>query len=232
MMFVIGHRGAAGLAPENTIEAMRAGVKAGADMIEFDIRLTHDNVPVIIHDASLLRTHRQRGSIAALTINELREKTQSNPVPTLAEVLDEFFGKIKLNIECKSKGSGVIALELVKQHAKDAKDWENVLFSSFHISELRAIREINNDAQLGLLHSKNPFSFVAHVNDLRLFGVGFYKYTVNPLALAIAKKRGLFTYAYTVNRTALARVLDREGIDAIVTNRPDLIQKHLKNNGQ
>ena len=67
-MLVIGHRGAAGLAPENTIEALRAGVKAGADMLEFDIRLTKDNITVLVHDFLTLRTHRQTSIISRSTL--------------------------------------------------------------------------------------------------------------------------------------------------------------------
>ena len=55
-MLIIGHRGAAGLAPENTMEAFRAGFEAGADMMELDVRLTADKRLVVIHDALLLRT--------------------------------------------------------------------------------------------------------------------------------------------------------------------------------
>ena len=69
-MLIIGHRGAAGLAPENTIDAMAAGIAAGADMLELDVRLTRDGVPVVAHDNRLLRTHHQNESISHLTYTE------------------------------------------------------------------------------------------------------------------------------------------------------------------
>ena len=220
-MQIIGHRGAAGLAPENTLEAMRAGIQAGADMLEFDVRLTSDGQPVIIHDASLLRTHHKSFSIGRHTLSKLRLATQHSPVPTLQEVLDAFFGKIVLNIELKSKGSGVVALEYVTRHIKQQSDWQQVLFSSFHTTELEAVRRSSKHARLALLHKHNPFAFVTQHKKLNLSAVGFFHLTVNPLAVGIAKKRGIFTYAYTVNNTAGARLLKKQGIDGIVTNYPN-----------
>lgn len=220
-MIIIGHRGAAGLAPENTTQAMRAGLKAGADMLEFDVRLTRDGVPVVIHDASTRRTHDKSISVGQVTLSELQDKTLGQPIPTLAIVLDEFFGKIKLNIECKGKGSGVVCVELVSHYVKHNSDWDNVLFSSFHIAELAAVRSFSEHARLAILHRANPFLFIAHHKKLRLAAAGFYKLAVNPLAIAVAKKRGLFTYAYTVNQSSAARLLEREGIEGIVTNYPD-----------
>lgn len=220
-MQIIGHRGAAGLAPENSLEALRAGMAAGADMLEFDVRLTRDNQPVIIHDNSTLRTHHTIFSISRNSLAQLKRAVTTPPVPTLSEVLDEFFGVITLNIELKSNGSGIIALNHVRQHIKTPTDWQHVLFSSFHITELEAIRRQDPHARLALLHKHNPFAFVTRHKELRLSAVGFYHLTVNPLAISIAKKRDIFTYAYTVNSPAAARLLQKEGIDGIVTNYPD-----------
>src|SRR6266568_4653225 len=115
-MLIIGHRGAAGLAPENTIDAMRAGVAAGADMLEFDVRLTKDGIPVIIHDASTRRTHSVSLTVARTDLFDLQVLTSSLPVPTLHDILDEFFGKVRLNIELKSKGSGIVAAQAVAEY--------------------------------------------------------------------------------------------------------------------
>src|SRR5688572_16111792 len=140
-MLVIGHRGAAGLAHENTLEAMRAGLEAGADILECDIRVTKDGVPVLAHDFHTVRTHHDLSVISLLTLKELQKRLKT-PIVTLEEVLDEFFGKILLNIEVKGRGSGAAAVKLLKkQYIQHPKDWDNLLFSSFHASELRIIRK-------------------------------------------------------------------------------------------
>jgi len=223
-MLVIGHRGAAGLAPENTLEALRAGLEAGADILEFDIRLTKDKVPVLIHDFHTLRTHHDTSIISRLTLEELQKRTEKQPIIPLSEVLDEFFGVILLNIELKGRSSGETVAKLIqKSYIKTQRDWDKILFSSFKGSELSAVRHVSPKANLALLHSENPFMFIAYHRKLRLSAVGFHRLYINPFALEIAKRASLFTYAYTVNRPQSALLLAQAGLDGIVTNFPNTI---------
>ena len=114
-MLVIGHRGAAGLAPENTLEALQAGLDAGADILEFDIRATKDNVLVLVHDFHTLRTHHRASIISRMTFDELQSMSEDRPnVTRLDDVLDKYFGVILLNIEIKSRGSGEQLIALLK----------------------------------------------------------------------------------------------------------------------
>lgn len=228
-MLVIGHRGAAGLAPENSLEAMRAGVKAGADILEFDIRLTKDNIPVLTHDFHTFRTHRDTSIISHHTLAELQERTKKQPLVPLSDVLDEFFGQILLNVEVKGRGTGKVVAQLIaSRYIKKTRDWDNVMFSSFRGFELAAIRRISENANLALLHSENPFIFIAYHRRLHLSAVGFHRLYINRFALEIAKRAGLFTYAYTINRPFTAFHLAEQGIDGVVTDRPDLILKEVQ----
>lgn len=227
-MLVIGHRGAAGLAHENTLEAMRAGKEAGADILECDIRVTKDGIPVLAHDFHTVRTHHDLSVISLLTLKELQKRLKT-PIVTLEEVLDEFFGKILLNIEIKGRGSSTAAIKLLKkQYIKHPKDWDNLLFSSFHASELRTIRKQAKQAHLSLLHFDNPFLFIAHQRSLKLTAVGFHRLYINSFALDIAKKTGLFTYAYTVDRPHAAVLLAQQGVEGVVTNHPGRVLAELK----
>jgi glycerophosphoryl diester phosphodiesterase len=229
-MLVIGHRGAAGLAPENSIEAMEAGLKAGADVLEFDVRLTKDRVPVLTHDFHTLRTHRDTSIISHHTLAELQERTKKQPIVPLTTLLDEFFGVILLNIELKGRGTGKVVAELIKKRyiKKPKNDWDNILFSSFRGSELASVRNISKAANLSMLHSENPFIFIAYHRRLQLAAVGFHRLYVNRFALEIAKRAGLFVYAYTVNRPHSARLLAEQGVDGIVTDRPNAILDEVK----
>jgi glycerophosphoryl diester phosphodiesterase len=229
-MLVIGHRGAAGLAPENSMEAMRTGLKAGADCLEFDVRLTKDKIPVLTHDFHTLRTHRDTSIISHHTLAELQERTKKQPIVPLTQVLDAFFGVILLNIELKGRGTGKIVAELIKKNyvKKAEAKWDNILFSSFRGSELSSIRAVSKSANLSLLHSENPFIFIAYHRRLRLTAVGFHRLYVNRFALEIAKRAGLFVYAYTVNRPHSALMLAQQGIDGIVTDRPNSILAEIK----
>lgn len=230
-MLVIGHRGAAGVAPENSLESLRAGVEAGADMLEFDIHMTKDRIPVLIHDNNLMRTHKKRLLVHKATLEELRTATADTPSPivTLEDVFKEFHNSVLLNIEIKQRG---IAKDLIaflqKKYVRRASDWDSFVFSSFFGTELLAIRRIAPKANLWLLHNRNPFIFIAYARLLQLDGVGFHRLYINDLALEIAKKTGLFTYAYTVNRPHTAVLLQRKGLDAVVTDHPTKILAELK----
>ena len=230
-MLVIGHRGAAGLARENTIEALRAGLEAGADILEFDVRLTKDKIPVLTHDFHTMRTHRDTSIISRQTLKELRTRTKQYPIVELSSVLDEFYGKILLNIEIKGRGTSKVVVELLKKkYIKKKNDWDNVLISSFKGSELAAVRKASPYANIALLHSQNPFIFIAYHRRLGLTAVGFHRLYINSFALAIAKRAKLFTYAYTINRPQSALALAQAGIDGVVTDNPAVILKEIKKN--
>ncbi len=228
-MLVIGHRGAAGLAHENSLEALRAGFEVGADILEFDVRVTKDGVPILAHDFHTVRTHHDFSIISRQTLQELRQRLSEPSIVTLEEVLDEFFGVVLLNIEVKGRGSGKVATTLLKkQYIKKPADWDCVLFSSFQGRELKEIRKISKRANLSLLHLDNPFLFIAYQRSLQLTAVGFHRLYINSFALKIAKKVGLFTYAYTVDRPQAAILLAQEGIDGVVTNYPDRVLEAIK----
>jgi glycerophosphoryl diester phosphodiesterase len=228
-MLVIGHRGAAGLARENSMEALRAGLEAGADILEFDVRLTKDKVAVVVHDFHTLRTHHDTSIIARQTLEELQNRTKDQPIISLAQVLDEFFGVILLNIELKGRGTGKVVANLIKdKYIHSPKDWDNILLSSFKGNELTAVRRESSHANLALLHSENPFLFIAYHRKLQLSAVGFHRLYINRFALEIAKRAHLFIYAYTVNRPHTALMLAQQHIDGIVTDNPDTILSEIK----
>lgn len=236
-MLIIGHRGARGLKPENTIAALKAGMKAGADMVEFDIRLTKDKIPVLSHPLSheihMLRTHHSVRRVSQFTLTELQKLTAGSerPILTLEAALKECAGKILLNIELKQSNVFKRSLPLLQPYIHKKSDWDQFIFSSFSPAELQRVRDLAPEAHLALLHHLNPFLFLRHMRKLKLSAVGFHRLNINRFALDVAKRLGLFTYAYTVNRPQAATLLARRGIDGIVTDRPDIMAKvpELKN---
>lgn len=228
-MLIISHRGAAGLARENTLEALEAGLTAGADILEIDVRLTKDGIPILMHDFLALRTHRDPSIISRRTLAELRERFTKQPIYTLDEILEKFFGKVILNIEVKGRGCGSVVVKKVRDdYIKSEKDWDSVLFSSFYPSELAHIRRVSKEANLSLLHTVNPFLFTKYHRRLHLTAVGFHRLYANLLAREVAKKLGLFTYVYTVDRPQTALRFAEKGIDGVVTNRPDILLREIR----
>ncbi|MCA9334940.1 glycerophosphodiester phosphodiesterase [Candidatus Saccharibacteria bacterium] len=219
-MLVIGHRGAAGLAPENTLESLRAGKDAGADILEFDVRITADGIPILCHDPTL-----HGRVVRKTTYSELKKLGN---VTKLTSVLDEFLGDILLNLEYKPfDGIEIVYALLNKKYITSPNQWDTIIISSFHIRVLWKLRSLSKHVNLALLHSVNPFAFVTYNRKLKLAAVGWHRLHVNKLAIEIAKKSKLFTYVYTVNRPQAAKLLAQRDIDAVVTDYPKTISTSL-----
>jgi len=228
-MIIIGHRGDAGLAPENTLDALQSGAEVGSDVLEFDVQATRDKKLLVIHDSTLLRTHRKAHIVRWSSHESIKEATaKGHKIATLEEVLDRFFGKILLNLEIKSRGTGKLVVRLLEEkYIMRSEDWQNILLSSFKPAELKVVRKLAPEAELALLHARNPFAFVLHNRQLDLTAVGFNRLYINSLALEVAKQLGLFPYTYTVNRPEAARKLHERGIDGIVTDNPKVMRAKL-----
>lgn len=227
-MLIMGHRGAAGIKPEGTVASLRAAMDIGVDIIEIDIRLTKDRIPVLWHDPRMKQRWLPRSErLSSLTLTELRKRTAGTdrPITTLETALKECFGKVLLNLELKQAHSFEHSWPVLRKYINKKNDWQYFIFSSFSPAELRRVRKASPHAQLSLLHRANSFLFLRHMRGLKLSAVGFHRLHVNRLSLGVAKKLGLFTYAYTVNRPAGARQLASRGIDAVCTDRPDLLVK-------
>ncbi len=225
-MLIIGHRGAKAVAPENTLASLEEAIRCDADMVEFDVRVTRDGVPVLAHDFRISGTRkRDLAFIRRYTLAELRQRDPQ--ITTLDAAMKACFGKIFLNIEIKELASVSPSLIVVEQYAVRKKDWDSILFSSFKPLALRAIRKRVPHAALGMLLDRNPLAFVAWHRLLRFDAIGFHRLHVNDIALQVAKSFGLFTYAYTVNRPDAARHLKEKGIDGVVTDNPALLKKKL-----
>lgn len=229
-MLVIGHRGAAGDAPENTLESLRHGFTSGADMLEFDVQLTRDGIPIVIHDATLYRTHKKRRFVRFTTYEKINQLTaDGHKVALLEDVLDEFFGNVILNLELKSSGSAATTMKLLKsKYIKQPEDWDNLLISSLKVSELYTVRRYSKRAQIALLHYRNPLKFLFVQRSLNLTALGFHYIIQTEPLIRLAKKAGLFTYAYTVNQPIVADHLAEKGLDAIVTDYPSKMHRHLR----
>lgn len=230
-MLIIGHRGSQGTDQENTVASLQEAIDADADMIEFDIRLTRDRVPVLAHNLHLYGTQkRELILLRRYTLAELQKRTKGNnhPLTTLDEALQHCFGKIYLNIEIKEASAVEPTLRIIRRYAKTQREWDSLLITSFKPLALRAVRKNAPHASIGMLHHRNPLGFVGWHKVLNLSAVGFHRLYISAVALEVAKRLGIFTYAYTVNRTAAAEQLSRLGIDGVVTDYPRSMRKQLR----
>jgi glycerophosphoryl diester phosphodiesterase len=227
-MYIIGHRGARGLAPENTLAGFRAGIKAGADWIEFDVRATKDGRVVVAHDGTTLRTSTKLKFIKNTEYKDLKKLKifDEHTIPTLAEAMNAIEGHAKMNIEIKSSGCAEAVVNLIQRHVKKGVNYNNFLVTSFKAKYLREVHYLNQQIPLGLLHLAKTSKFM-RLRALRIQAVGFHHRTVTKQLVHQARLRGLQIYAYTINDPQQAQKLAEMGVDGLVTDRPDLMQ-HLK----
>lgn len=233
---VWAHRGASGYAPENTLAAFQKAVDLGADGVELDIQLTKDDQIVVIHDETIDRTSDGKGWVKDYTLEELRafNYNRTKPgykhadIPTMREVFELLKPTgLFINIEIKT---GVVFYEKIEEKilalTKEMGMEDRVCYSSFNHYTVTRIHELKPDAEVGFLYADGPI-------DMPSYGV---KHGVNALHPALynlqydgfvkeCKEKGLKLNVWTVNERPYMEMCCQYGVDAIITNYPDIAKE-------
>jgi len=214
---VVGHRGAAGLAPENTLRAFDRAVDSRVDAVEFDVRATADDHLVVIHDQRVDRTTDGTGAVDEFTLAELRELDAGGgqSVPTLGEALDHLAGAaVDLVVELKTP-VGAETLAAVRERPL----LERTRFIAF---EWDFLEEIAEDAvRIGGLVPADAASIDAAARRGYEY-VGIRHGQLTPELADRAHTEGLVVGVWTVDDpAAIERAIGR-GADSITTDRPDV----------
>lgn len=222
-MKIIGHRGAAGLALENTIAAIKAGKAAGVDAIEIDVRQSSDGKLVVIHDASLRRISESTATISATPYTELRSYRLANGerLLNLHEAL-RACSTTPLVIEAKSGGW---AATLHRELRGVAQPY--TVIAQDH-AELARFKQLMPEVPTYLVQRFNPIDVFQALQDARRYGftgVDLNFWLLNPFTYMLAKRYKLDIIVYTVNVIWIARFLARLFPDiSITTNHPERLQ--------
>lgn len=220
-MKIIGHRGAAKLALENTIAGITAAKKAGVDAIEFDIRLTADGIFVLSHDQTLARVSDQQHIIKENTLAELRKIALNNgeKIATLDDAL-KAAGSTPVVIEVKGTGWA----ERLTEYLDTQKPIDAVVIA-FNHGELRKFVKLSPAIPTYAIERHNAFEAIQLAKQSGFTGVDFNFWLLNPLTYWIARRKGLKIIVYTVNIRWIAALLRLlfPGI-SITTDRPDIMQ--------
>ncbi|ACQ79765.1 glycerophosphoryl diester phosphodiesterase [Beutenbergia cavernae DSM 12333] len=147
-VIAVGHRGAAALAPENTLASFARAEEIGVNQLELDLQTSSDGHVVVIHDASVDRTTNGTGAVADLTFEQLRvlDAGDGATIPTFAEVLDAT--SVSLQVEIKATTAIEPAVELLRQRPEDARRCEP---TSFDAATVGRLAELLPDACVGLI---------------------------------------------------------------------------------
>lgn len=221
-MFIIGHRGAAGLAPENTIPSIEAAAAAGVDMIEFDVRATRDGKLVIFHDDNLQRLTATDANVKDLTLKEINiTATHSgHPIPTLSEGL-EAAGDVPVLIDTKGGDWAEILVKELKKHKGPTPS-----VSSGDLGDLKILRKIAPSIDTYLSELTNPFGAIHTATTFELTGISLNFWVLNPLAYHYAKSVNCQLLVYPVNHVFSARFVHfLYPRAALITNVPHKLAK-------
>jgi glycerophosphoryl diester phosphodiesterase len=237
------HRGGAGLGPENTLAAFDHGLALGADGLELDVRLSRDGVVVVIHDASLNRTTNLAGPVSDRTADELAraDATRSSPsfrgqgvgIPTLAEVLERY-RDARIIVELKEDRPELAraAVDVVRR----AGAVDRVCMGSYRLRVLRHVRRLEpaiatsaarEEVRWSLYRSwcrwpMGPNAKIAYAGFQVPEWAGATR-VVSPAFVRAAHHARLSVQVWTVDTEADARRLLSWGVDALITDRPDVI---------
>lgn len=216
---VIGHRGAAGLAPENTLPSFRRAYACGVNAVELDVYAV-DGELVVIHDDTVDRTTDGTGTVASLRLADLRRLDAGNgsPIPLLAEVVQELPAHVGLNVELKGPDTAAPVAAFLQAHPG-----LDVLVSSFEHDQLRAFRRLTPDVRLAPLYQRWGIGVWRTALELGAWSVNLSRRAVTAARLAEARRRGLKSFVYTVNDLAEAQRLVEMGATGIFTDFPDRI---------
>lgn len=215
---IIAHRGASAVAPENTIAAFEAAIAAGADGIEFDVRLASDGVPVVIHDDTLFRTHGVRHRVAEMMCDELNDFD----VPTLAQLFELFeSNNLILYLEMKDKQIRVAeeCCRLVEQYG--LKD--RVIFECFDHSALKTVKNIDSNLRTAPLFQPPASFIVKRALGIDANEIALHHRLTNKRTVERARLADFSVVTWTVDDTAWVKRAQEFGIHALITNDPSAL---------
>ena len=241
---IIGHRGNAAHAPENTLESFRQGLEAGAECVELDVHLSRDGVAVVIHDPTLDRTTDATGAVTSLSIEQIRRADAgarftrdgaSFPyrgaglvVPTFEEVLRDL-GDVPLLIEIKAPSAARETRRLIEHYGAESR----CVIASFETSALEPFRGSRIAIGASALDVKRLLPRVVTRRPVRSlpFSVMCIPRRQNGIRVPIASlvrltaPAGCLVHVWTINEPATARQLWRVGVHGIVSDDPGLLRQ-------
>lgn len=219
MTLRIGHRGAGGHAPENTLAAIECSMTLHAHLVEVDVRATSDNQLVLLHDATLDRTTNGHGPIVSQRWSDLQEIRghDGQLLPLLADALCTASGRIGMMIEIKTEG---IAKQICRM-VKEVQFNGTVIYASFFHDELLKVRREEPQAQTMALIEAVPVNQTAFAKDAHASHVGVAFETLTPSFLKALHNRSLRVFTYTVNEPADIQTARAMGVDGIISNYPE-----------
>jgi glycerophosphoryl diester phosphodiesterase len=228
---VCAHRGASGIAPENTLASLQAAIDTGAMMVELDVQVTSDNALVVFHDEHLDRTTNGHGDIRECSLNDIRSldagswfdvRFAGEHVPLLEEALNVIKGRVYLNIEIKPLTASVQAII-------NAGMTDHTVFASFDHHALLFIKSIDPHLRTIALNVPDDERLPHEVaRECLADGYGCSVEELTPERVEDCREHNIPIGVYTVNTPAELEYVIDVGVQGVVSNYPDVIMAHYR----
>lgn len=251
---IIAHRGYSGRAPENTLAALREASRAGADALEFDLHVTSDGIPILLHDEMLDRTTNALGPVARVALRELRQLDAGSwysagfareRIPTLAEALalaagEASRGRGVARVYPEIKGyRGPIDIERMAAETREAGWARACTFLSLDWDALEAVREADQELEIGYV-AETPEQFLPALDRAvaaneadgwtrALLDCDYRLLLEAPARVAAARERGIDLVVWTVNDPLDALRLVELGVSRFTTDEVEAIGAAVRN---
>jgi glycerophosphoryl diester phosphodiesterase len=254
---ILGHRGASALAPENTIAAFSRAMHDGADGIEFDVRLSRDQIPMVIHDNTLKRTGLMDAAVSEMSAAELQnvdvgswfaDKRAQTPnhsykgerLPSLSRVLEFFHGVnglLYIEMKCDADEGATLAAEVVRL-TREHQMVDRVVVESFDLAAIAEIKRIDAGVKTAALFEATISRPISTIRRLRMIEQAL-QHGADEIALhhmlagnglvEKARSQGLEVVVWTVDTADWVARAQSFGVKALISNNPgEMVQHRMK----
>ena len=219
-MLKIGHRGAKGYEPENTLGSFQKAIELQVDGIELDVHLSSDNQLAVIHDTTIDRTTAGTGFVNNYSAAEL----QKYQIPTLSDVFDLVDKKCWINIELKRKGTAKPVVELIEKYIREKNwDYDQFIISSFEWDFLEEVATLNPNIPIGVLTETDVDAAITFAQKTKAKAIHPDFTLLTPDNTSAMQKLGFLVFPWTVNEPNDIQKIKTYQANGIITDFPDRI---------
>jgi glycerophosphoryl diester phosphodiesterase len=215
-MIKIGHRGAKGHVAENTLASFEKAMEVGVDMIELDVFLSKDNIPVVIHDKTIDRTTNSNGFVSDFLAIEL----QKLGIPTLEDVFQLVNHQCDINVEIKEFEAVKSVLDLIHSNIFSK---EKILISSFDWNALQEVRFHDNDIRIGVLTETDVDLALAFAKFIKAYSIHPFHHLLTKENVIQMQSKNFKVFPWTVNEPEDIIFVKSINVDGIITDFPDRV---------
>jgi len=222
----IGHRGAKGYEPENTLVSFQKALEMKVDGIELDVHLSSDGELIVIHDESIDRTTNGKGLVQNLSFQEIKSFLIEGKykVPRLQEVFDIVDRNCFINIELKGSGTEKPVLELIERYVLE-KNWnyDHFLVSSFNWDMLQDVRFLNPRIPIGVITDSSVEQALAFAKKIKAYSIHPDFQLLSKENVALVQENGFEVFPWTVNSKDDIQKIKSFNVNGIISDFPDKI---------